>query len=175
MKKHSDYVTHINNTEDYPYLRKELFPVNMRLFNSSPEYKAIIKQQCEYIRQCCLDTKEGYSKPYGMSAANLGLSFNIIGITINRNKHDEYCLIMINPSYLPIEEDGQVDAISNCGSITLDKPITIKRWKSVEVTYYDEDGKECHTTYSHLSGGKTAQHEIDHNLGILITDYLLEK
>ena len=97
MKNHEDYITHINNPEDTVYLRTKHFPVNMRLFHSSPEYKAIILQQCEYIRSLCLDTKEGYKKPHGMSSANAGLAFNIIGITVNRNTPNEYCKIMINP------------------------------------------------------------------------------
>jgi len=171
MKKHSDYITHINNEEDVIYLKTKHFPVNMRLFHTSPEYKEIILQQCNYIRQNCLETKKGYKKPHGMSSANCGLAFNIIGITRNRNTKDEFCQIMINPSYFPIKEDGFIESESNCGSLTLDKPISIKRWKKVEVTYYEENSKQNKSIFSYLHCGKTIQHEIDHNLGILITDY----
>ncbi len=76
MKKHEDYVTHINNKEDEVYLKTKHFPVNMRLFKTSPTYRDIILQQCNYIRERCLDTIEGYKKPHGMSSANLGLAHN---------------------------------------------------------------------------------------------------
>ena len=97
MKKHEDYVTHIDNSEDIIYLKTKHFPVNMRLFKTSLEYKNIILQQCSYIRERCLDTIEGYKKPHGMSSANLGLAHNIIGVAILRNKPGEHCKIMINP------------------------------------------------------------------------------
>jgi hypothetical protein len=58
--KHSDYITHINNKEDEVYLRNKHFPVNMRLFNTSTEYRQIILQQCQYIRNLCLQQVEGY-------------------------------------------------------------------------------------------------------------------
>lgn len=100
MKTHSDYITHISNPEDVIYLKTEHFPVNMRLFNTSPGYKAIILQQCSYIRSLCLEEKKGYKKLHGMSSANAGLSFNIIGVTRNRNQVGEYCQIMINPKII---------------------------------------------------------------------------
>lgn len=168
--KHSDYVTHINNKEDLVYLKSAHFPVNMRLFKTSEEYRKLILLQCSYIRKHCLETKEGYKKPHGMSSANLGLSFNIIGITRNRNTNREYCEIMINPSYTPIEELGYNISNSNCGSLTLDKPIKVKRWQQVEVVYYDEVGRHLKAIYDAAECGNTVQHEIDHNLGILITD-----
>lgn len=170
MKKHSDYITHINNIKDEIYLKNKHFPVNMRLFKTSSEYKNIILQQCNYIRELCLNVKEGYKKPHGMSSANAGLSFNIIGITVNRNKFGEYCEIMINPVYKPIKENGKSESLSNCGSLTLKSPIKINRWNMIEVTYYNEQGSHLKALYSSSLLGKTIQHEIDHNLGILITD-----
>ena len=170
MKQHSDYITHIKNEEDVIYLKSKHFPVNMRLFHTSPEYKAIILQQCEYIRQNCLDTKEGYKKPHGMSSANLGLAFNIIGVTMNRNTSEEYCKIMINP--IINEHWGtMVETTSNCGSLTLETPIKLKRSTGINVTYYDEEGKIWRHDIGRNNGSFTIQHEIDHNLGILITDY----
>jgi len=170
--KHEDYITHIKNEEDEVYLRHTHFPVNMRLFKTSLGYRTIIQQQCRYIEQMCLTEKEGYKKPHGMSSANLGLSFNIIGIRVPKEGFKpEHCLIMINPSYIPHEEDGKCEAESNCGSLTLKKHIKIKRWKTIEVTYYDIDGTHLKALYSSNYLGKTVQHEIDHNLGILITDY----
>jgi peptide deformylase len=171
MKKHSDYVTHINNKEDEIYLRKEHFPVNMRLFNTSLEYKNIILSQCEYIKDHCLQTKEGYKKPHGMSSANLGLSFNIIGITKNRNTKQEYCQIMINPIITNLG-GNEIEAISNCGSLTLKDPIKLYRHELVQVLYFDIDGNKNENWFNRKDGSFTIQHEIDHNLGILITDYI---
>lgn len=169
MLNHEDYITHINNDEDIVYLKTKHFPVNMRLFHTSPEYKAIILQQCNYIRSLCLDTKKGYKKPHGMSSANAGLAFNIIGVTMNRNTSEEYCKIFINPI---IEEyKGQiVESFSNCGSLTLANPIKISRYTDIVVNYCDEKGDIYREKFSRSTGAFTIQHEVDHNLGILITD-----
>lgn len=169
MLNHEDYITHINNDEDIVYLRTKHFPVNMRLFHSSPEYKAIILQQCEYIRSLCLDTKEGYKKPHGMSSANAGLSFNIIGVTMNRGTSEEYCKIFINPI---IEEyKGKVvESLSNCGSLTLANPVKINRYTRIVVSYCDEKGDIYRENFDRSTSAFTIQHEVDHNLGILITD-----
>jgi len=167
--KHEDYITHIKNEEDEVYLRKEHFPVNMRLFKTSPEYKAIILQQCEYIRILCLDTKDGYKKPHGMSSANAGLAFNIIGITRNRNQESELCQIMINPTIIG-KSKTKITSFSNCGSLTLKEPIQIKRNSSVIVGWYNEEGEYQESEFDRDGGCLTIQHEIDHNLGILITD-----
>lgn len=169
--KHSDYITHIDNKEDYVYLKSIHFPVNMRLFHTSSEYKKIILQQCEYIRNLCLNEKEGYKKPHGMSSANAGLAFNIIGITKNRNKKEEYCQIMINP-VITFSSNSLVKTNTNCGSLTLKEPITVERSDYITVEWYDEEGDLLKESFKKETGAFTIQHEVDHNLGILITDYL---
>lgn len=104
-----------------------------------------------------------------MSSANAGLSFNIIGITRNRETTKEYCQIMINPEIL--EYSGPVvKSQSNCGSLTLDEPIEIQLPSNVKVRYYDESGKEHVKKFDREHCSLTVQHEIDHNNGILITD-----
>ncbi len=169
MLIHEDYITHINTENDAIYLKTKHFPVNMRLFHTSPEYKAIILQQCNYIRSLCLDTKKGYKKPHGMSSANAGLAFNIIGVTMNRNTPQEYCKIFINPV---IEEyKGQiVEKLSNCGSLTLANSVKVNRYTHIIVSYCDEKGDTYRQNFNEINGAFTIQHEIDHNLGILITD-----
>jgi peptide deformylase len=170
MKKHEDYITHINNEKDLVYLKTKHFPVNIRLFKTSEQYKNIILQQCNYIRELCLDIKEGYKKPHGMSSANAGLSFNIIGITMNRNKPNEYCNIMINPKIIH-KSQSKIISFSNCGSITLEKPIQLERYSNIRVEWFDENGDYQNDWFNREQGCLTIQHEIDHNLGILITDY----
>ena len=169
MPNHHNYITHIDNKKDVVYLKTTHFPVNMRLFHSSPEYRNIILRCCEYIEWNCLTEKEGYKKPHGMSSANLGLSFNIIGITLNRNIDKEYCKILINPKILEYF-DTPIKTKSNCGSLTLKKPIIIKRYPRILVDYYDLKGENHKTIFDVLEGSTTIQHEIDHNNGILITD-----
>lgn len=170
MKKHEDYITHINNEKDVVYLKSKHFPVNMRLFETSPEYKNIILQQCNYIKELCLDVKEGYKKPHGMSSVNAGLSFNIIGVTRNRLQDNEYCKILINPRIIEYIGD-LVETTSNCGSITLENPIKLKRSSEIIVNYFDEKGNEFVELFTRETGAFTIQHEVDHNLGVLITDY----
>jgi peptide deformylase len=118
----------------------------------------------------CLEEKEGYKKPHGMSSANAGLAFNIIGITRKRNKKHEYCLIMINPKITWCDA-VMLTTQSNCGSLTLKEPINVKRHYSVVVEYYTEEGVLCENLFTQHDGAFTIQHEIDHNKGILITDY----
>jgi peptide deformylase len=105
-----------------------------------------------------------------MSSANAGLAFNIIGITLNRNKKDEWSLIMINPEITYYSDDKAV-TLSNCGSLTLNEPIELERSIEIRVSYYQEDGNYMkNVKFIRETGAFTIQHEVDHNLGILITD-----
>jgi peptide deformylase len=66
--------------------------------------------------------------------------------------------------------DKKVATDSNCGSIRLEKPIKVGRYAEIEVEWYDEEGK-FHKEWRNIeTGSLTIQHEIDHNLGILITE-----
>lgn len=167
--KHSDYVTHINNEEDLVYLKTKHFPVNMRLFNTSPEYKELILAQCNYIRKLALTKMDGYKKPHGLSSANAGLAFNIIGVVLNRNTEHESCKILINP--IIKEYLGEIiETTTNCGSVTLKNPIKVNRNTVINVCYYDEAGKIWRHDFGREIGSFTIQHEVDHNNGILIID-----
>lgn len=172
MKKHSDYITHIDNKEDRVYLKSKHFPVNMRLFKTSPEYKNIILQQCRYLKTLVLTQMDGYKKPHGMSSANAGLAFNIIAICRYRNTNKEHAEVMINPKIVEYVKEFS-DAETNCGSLTLDKPIKIKRPNWIKVEWYDEKGVWKSEIFKRETNSFTIQHEIEHNLGILITDYLV--
>lgn len=165
--KVNDYITYIETAEDVVYLKTPAFPVNMRLFKSSKGYRQIVLNCCQYIKWLALTTLEGYKKSYGMSGANAAIPFNIIGIVRNRGKKNEHCEIMINPVICATE--GKVKAKSNCGSVRLAKSIDVWRAEKVLVNYYDEKGIEHLDWLEKRTGGMTAQHEIDHNLGVLIT------
>jgi peptide deformylase len=171
---HSDYITHINNKEDVVYLRSELLPVNMRLFKTSPQYKALILQCCEYIKFLCLSKMDGYKKPHGMSGANAAIPFNIIGIVRHRGNEFEYAQIMINPKILK-RSIKQVITQSNCGSLTLDEPMDVIRASSISVEWFDMEGNIHQDTFNRETGGFTIQHEVDHNRGVLIIDKILNR
>lgn len=163
MKKHLDYCTHIQFPEDRDLLTRKLFDVNMRLFHSSPAYKRLVLDAVAYIEWCTLTEKEGYKKPHGYSGANAGIPWNIISFMDGLGSR-----IMINPiitggrgSYKPVE--------SNCGSLTLDKPRQIHRQEFITVEWFNTQGVE-HVKEFGPTPGYTIQHEIQHNLGILITD-----
>lgn len=166
-----DFVTHVDDQDDLPFLKGVLFDVNMRLYNNPKNliYKQLVKNCCDYLRFCALQTMDGYSKPYGMSGANIGIPFNIIGIVRKRGTKDEFCEIMINP--LITERSVKTElAKTNCGSIRLAKPIEVRRCSFVSVNWFDEDGNSRSNTFDRASGGFTIQHEIEHNNGILITE-----
>lgn len=167
--KHSDYITHIDNSEDHECLKTKHFQVNTRLFGTSEEYRDIILQECAYIRRLCSTEKDGYKKPHGMSSANAGLAHNIIAYLKNRNLDNEKCIVMINPRIVSSSKE-MIVAESNCGSLTLKKSIRVKRHSWIRVLWFTENGKWLIKKFTRNSGGLTIQHEIDHNNGILITD-----
>lgn len=161
--KHSDFCTHIDNKEDKDILTRKLFDVNMRLFKTSQEYKNIVLHVCEYLKWSTVQEKEGYKRPHGWSGANAGIPFNIICV-MNEGRP----LIMINPR---MRTDGEIqDVRSNCGSLTLTAPVTIYRQRFTYVEFYNEEGKFCEWHQIPPTPGFTIQHEVEHNLGILITD-----
>lgn len=154
--KHEDYCTLFKNEEDQDILTRRLFDVNMRLFKVNSQYRQLVLQAAHYIRFCAQTEKDGYKKPHGYSGANAGIPFNIIALADGT--------VMLNPRIT--NRQGERLSISNCGSLMLDTPIRIRRAAYCEVDYFDTEGN------SSAMGGylPTVQHEVEHNLGILITD-----
>lgn len=167
--KHEDVCTHIRNEADKDILTRRLFDVNIRLYKSSPMYKSIVDGACSYIQWGATTTRDGYKKPHGFSGANAGVPFNIIALADGS--------VIVNPTY---EAIGTAKAIadSNCGSLTLEKPIRIERHARVKIDGYwwtnslpRAGGASLKRFESALVGYyPTHQHEIDHNNGVLITD-----
>lgn len=154
---HLDVCTHIMNAEDNDILTRKGFDVNLRLMKTSPVYRNIIVQIVDYIRECAMTKRAGYSRPMGFSGANAGIPFNIIAM-----RDGTY---MINPHIIDWSHERRVTR-SDCGSLTLERPIDVWRYKNVTIEYWDLDGKRGEVTGFY----PTEQHEIDHNNGILITD-----
>lgn len=169
-----DYITHVDNEEDLPFLRTKLFDVNMRLFKSSRRYKKLILRACTYIMWLCSTELEGYKKPHGMSGANAGIPFNIIAYQANRNTEREHTELMLNPEIVYYGEE-KVKSMSNCGSIRLKSPIEIERSEVVTVRWYSTKGDEMVGSFDRKTCSLTIQHEVDHNNGILITDRIVKK
>ncbi len=165
----SEWLTHIDNEDDVPYLRSKLLDVNIRLFRANPTYRGLVLQACNHIHEACITEREGYKLPHGMSGANVGIPWNIIGVAMNRGTKDAFCKIMINPKIMELRGD-RVETLSNCGSIRLAKPIRVRRHTEIVVEWYDFYGEAQRTSHYFGNGAFTIQHEVDHNLGILITD-----
>ena len=162
---HKDYCTHINNKEDKDVLTRPLFDVNMRLLKSSPQYREIINSVCNYLIWWATTPKDGYKYPHGVSGANAGIPFNII--CINRGKVP---VIMINPK-ITRRYGYKIESFSNCGSLTLEEPIKIYRDEFIDFNYYDLKGNMYYEDeVGRGQQGLTIQHEVEHNLGILILD-----
>jgi peptide deformylase len=168
--KVNDVLTHVDNAEDLPFLKIKLFDVNMRLFASSCSYRHMIKVCCDLIKEAALIPFEDYKKPHGMSGANVGIPFNIIGIVRDRGEKNECCQIMINPKILKRYGD-LVEVQSNCGSIRLKEPIKVKRHQFIDLEWFSIFGnKRSIIGINPDNQSLTIQHEVEHNLGILITD-----
>ena len=154
--KHEDYCTLFSNPDDRDILTRKLFDVNMRLFEDNPLYCKVVRDCAEYIRLCATTEKDGYKKPHGYSGANAGIPFNIIALADGT--------VMLNPKIIWAEGERVIE--TNCGSLMLDKPITVKRHNRIAFIYYDLNGRR----HDEEGYWPTVQHEVDHNLGILITD-----
>jgi len=133
-----------------------MYDVNMRLFSSSAGYRNVVLEACRHIAWCATTKKSGYKTPSGYSGSNAGIPWNIIATSSG--------VVMINPKIT--KAYGSVEKRSNCGSLTLESNIIVERFSEVNVSYFDIDGNK-----QEISGELfTVQHEIEHNLGILITD-----
>ena len=83
-----DYIVQEREPEfDRSVLHRKLFPVNMRLFASSAPYRTHILGIISYMEWVMSQTWEDYqSNPdggtYGISGANLGIPYNIIGFKV---------------------------------------------------------------------------------------------
>ena len=165
------HLTHIDNPEDLPYLRGKLPDVNMRLFYRNAAYRNLVWAACNHLATLCVTKLEGYKLPHGISGANVGVPWNIIAVARNRGARGARGEIMINPHILAYMGDLVVTE-SNCGSIRLPAPIKVRRRESVNLSYYEFDGTPRNATFDRSHGSFTIQHEVDHNMGVLITDWM---
>lgn len=146
-------------------LHRKLFDINMRLYNVSKNYRALIHSIVEYMIDCLKATYEDYAVVKGISGANVGIPFNIVVI-----RDVMEVSVIINPRVLKYSRKTKT-ITSNCGSLNLKTAIDVDRPEWITVGYYDMDSKYKITEKITIAeGGSTLLHEIEHNLGILITD-----
>ena len=149
--------------DDNDILHRKLFDVNMRLFDINKKYNKLVLDTVNYMKKLAKKRFEDYTPAMGISCANVGLPFNIIG-ALDENKKWNFFL---NPEFLKKSTKKEV-VKSNCGSLLLKEPIKIERYKWVQLEYYNLKG-EKELEYFEDRYGRTLQHEVDHNNGILIT------
>lgn len=148
-------------------LTRPLFDVNIRRFKYVPAYRNIVIAAISYMRILLMDYEySNYPRLAGISGANVGVPWNIILVKMK----DEKCLTMINPSVTSLS-DGKITVQSNCGSLRLPEKIAVERREWMEVFYYDIKGEPKKGKFAVEDRACTIQHEIDHNRGVLITDF----
>lgn len=161
--KNTDYIVQNKKYEfDTDILHRKLFDVNIRLYKNNKTYFNIVNNILKYMDKITTIKFDDYPAPKGISGANIGIPFNIIGVMKN-NKMNYF----LNPRILEKSLEF-ITTTTNCGSVKLKKPIHIKRHRWIKVGYYDLNGRK-HTKKFNLPYSAVMQHEIDHNNGILIT------
>lgn len=179
-KSISDFSTKHDAERDF--LTSKMFPVIMRLFNSSAGYKNLILKTLDYMMEIAGTKFDDYDMIKGISGANVGVPWNLVVINLGADydkvpkrfkravwRSDEsYYLCMINPMITKHSRETFVTT-SNCGSLQLVKPIRVRRSVWVIVDFFDRNGEKHVVKFEKPYTG-TVQHEIDHNLGMLITD-----
>lgn len=175
-----DYSTHIS--KDTRFLVAKMFPVIMRLFNSSDAYKKLIMDSLDYMMEVTTKKFKDYPAVKGISGANVGIPFNLVvlkvctigdvvpeelkGLTIKYKGY--HFLHMINPKI----EGHSIKVfrpLTNCGSLRLENEIRVERHHWVDVLFHSRNGGRYKIQIGRPISS-TVQHEIDHNNGILITD-----
>ena len=144
-------------------LHRPLFDVNMRLFNENPHYRALVLQACDYISYASEQEFEDYPVPKSMAAAELGIPFNIVCFSVLGDKK-----VIINPKITTKDTAGYKLCKTNCGSFNLKEKIEVQRPLWIDVEGFDDKGNKIGIKITTDSG--TAEHEIEHNLGITIVD-----
>lgn len=141
-------------------------PVNIRLLKNNSSYRSLVEVIIFHMLDVFQTNFDDYVELKGLSGANVGIPFNIIVLATENEP-----LVMINPKVIK-ESKNTKTVISNCGSINLAEPIEIKRFKKIRVRYvqFNQRGTNSFFTVEKTFNTSTVQHEIDHNLGILITD-----
>lgn len=135
----------------HPILKKKLSKVE----NFNSEIKSIIREMFEAMY---------YYNGIGLAANQVGLDLQIVVIDISYNQKDKISpLVLINPEILHYSKK-KVIAEEGCLSFPGYYDL-VKRPESVEVEYYDINGKKNRIIANNLLS-RVIQHEVDHINGI---------
>jgi len=166
MLKKSDICTNINEPEDKDILTRPLFAVNMRLFRTSPKYKALVLAACDYIAECCQHEQDGRESYIGFSGANAGVPWDIIAV---KRANGTGPIVMLNTA-LEMSQRAPMKSYESCGSIPNGRTFMVDRDPQVVAIYYNREGQRSSYVSDGFSESTVIQHEVDHNDGILLTD-----
>lgn len=163
-RKIREELLHVSGKD--PILRKKLFNIPVVLIKSSENFRKLVRTLIAHMIYVMNLKYDDYAEVKGISGANIGVPYNII---IVKDKKDKKNIVMINPEIGNIG-DEMVEVSSNCGSVVLKEPIKLRRYKRIIATWYSIlDGEYIvHEFEGPLA--YTIQHEVEHNLGCLITD-----
>lgn len=148
---------------DKEILKRRSFSINVRLLIANPMYKTVIRMIVEYMEKVMKIEFNDYSPLKGLSGANIGIPFNIISV-LDDNKIRTF----INPKIIR-KSTRTIIVHSNCGSIRLKERIPVERAVWIDLEWHTIEGERLTSRFMNALGN-TIQHEVEHNLGILITD-----
>lgn len=164
MKIREAFVQAGEEEYDRECLNRRLFPVNMRLYTENARYKTMIAGLIDYMNWALDTTFEDYGRLTGVSAANLGLAFNIVIVVTSGVRK-----VMLNPEIIEYS-DETISGQTNNPSLNLKEKISVKRAAWVTYRYYNMEGKLVIEEKVHRNnGGFNVQHEVDSNNGIMPT------
>lgn len=152
-------------------LRRESFPVNMRLYRINPSYRKCILEVVRYMDEHLQSHFEDYSDPRGIAAANLGFPLRIIGYK-KKPCENQFCL---NPK-ITFKSPNTITVTTNCGSLRLKDPVSIERHSLIDFEYFDLEGNLVRkVSVNRMEGGFTIQHEIEQTNGRTLIDLAKDK
>ena len=99
----------------------------------------------------------------GLAANQIGILKQIIMVLV-----DNKFIPMVNPKITPNPKAGMLGGAEYCLSRPGQPGIFVKRYKKIEVTYYDPVSQTMLTKKFSKLTAKIIQHEMDHLNGVLI-------
>jgi len=167
MPRITDYLVQGNNADEFDrgILSRKATPVNMRLFRSSPFFRQLIMDVVNYMDSHLSMTYDDNAAPMGVSAVTLGIPWNIIGY-----KHKGRNKFCINPKITKYSTDN-TETSTNCGALRLNQDIKVLRSNNIDFEYFDLRGQRVVEKHvGRYEGAFVIQHEVEHGLGVCITD-----
>lgn len=147
-----------------------LTPAQAVAFPLDNHVKQSIDEMAQFVLD--LDQQQGLA---GLAATQVGIGIRVVFVQVKaswgqfrKNVFDVLPLmLLINPSYQPVEEDGQDIDFEACFSVP-NIAAEVARYKTIVYQWHDRDGVSHQATAKGFLA-RLLQHEIDHLDGILHT------